>query len=135
MWVEKEVPMDPRREQLIALLLGDLEQDDAMGLEARLAGDAALQRERDTLERHLTAIRALPDDDLPQAAVDRVVAAAAEFNAAPQATFGICGTCKVRKTAGAVHMVHNGGISDDDVEEGFILACCSNPIGKVSIQA
>jgi hypothetical protein len=32
-------------------------------------------------------------------------------------------------------MVHNGGISDDDVEEGFILACCSNPIGKVSIQA
>jgi ferredoxin len=50
-------------------------------------------------------------------------------------TFGICGTCKVRKTAGAVHMVHNGGISDDDVEEGFILACCSNPIGKVRIEA
>jgi hypothetical protein len=32
-------------------------------------------------------------------------------------------------------MVHNGGISDDDVEEGFILACCSNPIGKVRIEA
>lgn len=48
-------------------------------------------------------------------------------------TFGICGTCKVRKTAGEVHMVHNGGISDEDIAEGFILACCSNPIGKVTV--
>ena len=26
-------------------------------------------------------------------------------------TFGVCGTCKTRKLAGEVHMVHNGGIS------------------------
>ncbi|MGS4944716.1 2Fe-2S iron-sulfur cluster-binding protein [Meridianimarinicoccus sp. RP-17] len=50
-------------------------------------------------------------------------------------TFGVCGTCKVRKTGGQVHMVHNGGITDDDIAEGYILACCSNPIGKVSIEA
>lgn len=30
-------------------------------------------------------------------------------------TFGVCGTCKVRKTLGEVHMVHNGGISGDDI--------------------
>ena len=48
-------------------------------------------------------------------------------------TFGVCGTCKVRKTSGDVHMVHNGGISEDDIAEGYILACCSNPIGKVSV--
>jgi len=48
-------------------------------------------------------------------------------------TFGVCGTCKIRKTEGDVHMVHNGGISDDDIAEGYILACCSNPIGKVSV--
>jgi len=30
-------------------------------------------------------------------------------------------------------MVHNGGISEDDIEAGNILACCSNPIGKVSV--
>jgi ferredoxin-NADP reductase len=48
-------------------------------------------------------------------------------------TFGVCGTCKVRKTAGEVHMVHNGGISDDDVEDGYILACCSKPIGAIEI--
>lgn len=50
-------------------------------------------------------------------------------------SMGICGTCKVRKTEGQVHMVHNGGITDDDIEEGFILACCSNPIGQVKIDA
>jgi len=50
-------------------------------------------------------------------------------------TFGVCGTCKVRKTAGRVHMVHNGGITDEDVADGYVLACCSNPIGKVSIEA
>jgi stachydrine N-demethylase, reductase component len=49
--------------------------------------------------------------------------------------FGVCGTCKVRKTAGDVHMVHNGGISETDVEAGFILACCSHPLGRVEIEA
>jgi stachydrine N-demethylase, reductase component len=32
-----------------------------------------------------------------------------------------------------VHMVHNGGISDDDIEAGYILACCSRPIGRVEV--
>ncbi|MEL6978562.1 MAG: hybrid-cluster NAD(P)-dependent oxidoreductase [Pseudomonadota bacterium] len=50
-------------------------------------------------------------------------------------TFGVCGTCKVKKLSGDVHMVHNGGISEEDVEDGYILACCSHPIGKVEIDA
>jgi len=50
-------------------------------------------------------------------------------------TFGVCGTCKVKKSAGEVHMVHNGGISEDDIEAGYILACCSKPIGAVEIEA
>ncbi|WP_108262868.1 hybrid-cluster NAD(P)-dependent oxidoreductase [Mangrovicoccus ximenensis] len=50
-------------------------------------------------------------------------------------TFGVCGTCKVKKTAGDVHMVHNGGITEEEIEEGYILACCSNPMGKVTIDA
>ncbi len=50
-------------------------------------------------------------------------------------TFGVCGTCKVRKIAGQVHMVHNGGISDEDVQAGFILACCAHPLGSVEIDA
>ncbi len=50
-------------------------------------------------------------------------------------TFGVCGTCKVRKLAGQVHMVHNGGISEEDVEAGYILACCSHPMGNVEVDA
>ncbi|SUZ32854.1 3-ketosteroid-9-alpha-monooxygenase, ferredoxin reductase component [Roseibaca ekhonensis] len=50
-------------------------------------------------------------------------------------TFGVCGTCKVKKRAGEVHMVHNGGIAQEDIDAGYILACCSNPIGHVEIEA
>ena len=50
-------------------------------------------------------------------------------------TMGICGSCKIRKTRGEVHMVHNGGITDEDVARGYILACCFNPIGRVTVEA
>lgn len=49
-------------------------------------------------------------------------------------SMGLCGTCKVRKSAGDVHMVHNGGITEDDIASGYILACCTHPIGRVEIE-
>lgn len=74
---------------------------------------------------------------VPCAQTDTVLTASrmAGLNIPSGCTFGLCGTCKVRKTAGEVHMVHNGGISDEDVAEGWILACCSKPMGAVSIEA
>ncbi|WP_164836957.1 FAD-binding oxidoreductase [Sinorhizobium meliloti] len=48
---------------------------------------------------------------------------------------GLCGTCKVRKTAGDVDMQHNGGITDDEIQEGYILACCSKPLSALEIEA
>lgn len=94
-----------------------------------------------------------PDDDLPEENVtaeiafeisgvtsschetDTVLAAARAAGVAIPSgcTFGVCGTCKVKKTSGNVHMVHNGGITDEEIEEGYILACCSNPRGKVTL--
>jgi ferredoxin-NADP reductase len=62
------------------------------------------------------------------------VAKAAGLNIPSGCTFGVCGTCRVRKRSGEVHMVHNGGISEDDIEDGYILACCSNPIGRVELE-
>lgn len=62
------------------------------------------------------------------------VARASGVNIPSSCKFGICGTCKVRKTAGEVHMVHNGGITDDEIADGYILACCSHPIGTVEIE-
>lgn len=47
---------------------------------------------------------------------------------------GLCGTCQVKKTGGEVAMNHQGGIMDDEIEAGNILACCSRPVsGPVEI--
>ena len=48
---------------------------------------------------------------------------------------GLCGTCRVLKLSGDVEMTHNGGILDEEIEEGFILACCSRPKSDVEIEA
>ncbi|MFK7861664.1 MAG: 2Fe-2S iron-sulfur cluster-binding protein [Granulosicoccus sp.] len=61
------------------------------------------------------------------------VAKASGLNIPSGCTMGLCGTCKVKKTSGVVHMVHNGGISTTDIKKGFILACCSHPMGSVEI--
>ncbi|MCM5704653.1 hybrid-cluster NAD(P)-dependent oxidoreductase [Larsenimonas salina] len=46
---------------------------------------------------------------------------------------GICGTCRVGLKSGEVEMEHNGGITDEDIEEGYILSCCSRPKGDVVV--
>ena len=62
-----------------------------------------------------------------------VAAKAAGLNIPNGCGFGICGTCKIRKISGEVHMVHNGGITEEDIAEGYILACCSRPEGRVEV--
>jgi len=47
---------------------------------------------------------------------------------------GICGTCKVLKKSGEVEMEHNGGITDEDLAEGYILSCCSKPLTDVVVE-
>jgi ferredoxin len=47
---------------------------------------------------------------------------------------GICGTCRVRVLSGDVAMEHNGGITDDEIEAGDVLSCCSVPTGNVQIE-
>lgn len=67
---------------------------------------------------------------------DETILAAARragLNIPSGCNFGLCGTCKIKKTDGEVTMVHNGGISDDEIKEGYILACCSRPQGTVTI--
>lgn len=62
-----------------------------------------------------------------------IAAKAAGLNIPNGCNFGVCGTCKIQKISGEVHMVHNGGISADDIEAGYILACCSRPVGHVEV--
>jgi glycine betaine catabolism B len=47
---------------------------------------------------------------------------------------GVCGTCKLRKLEGSVEMRHNGGITDDEIEEGYVLTCCTVPLSDVTIE-
>ncbi|MFD1882282.1 2Fe-2S iron-sulfur cluster-binding protein [Paracoccus pacificus] len=73
---------------------------------------------------------------VPCSETDTVLALAKSngLNIPSGCTFGLCGTCKIKKTEGEVHMVHNGGISDDDIAAGYILACCSHPMGRVVVE-
>ncbi|WP_295046413.1 hybrid-cluster NAD(P)-dependent oxidoreductase [uncultured Paracoccus sp.] len=72
----------------------------------------------------------------PCAETDTVLAVAKRsgLNIPSGCTFGLCGTCKIKKVSGEVHMVHNGGISDDDIADGYILACCSHPLGPIAVE-
>jgi len=38
---------------------------------------------------------------------------------------GLCGTCRLKKTDGNVQMRHQGGLSNIEERQGYILACCS----------
>lgn len=47
---------------------------------------------------------------------------------------GVCGTCKVKVTRGEAHMVHNGGISQKEIDEQCVLACCTYPLTDLDIE-
>lgn len=57
----------------------------------------------------------------------------AGLNLPSACNFGVCGTCKVKVMSGETHMVHNGGIRDSEIEEGYVLACCTRPVSDVSL--
>jgi ferredoxin len=75
--------------------------------------------------------------DVPCALGDTILKAArgAGIRIAAACESGLCGTCKVMKISGTVEMDHNGGILDEEIDEGYILACCSKPQGNVEIEA
>ena len=68
--------MDPKREQLIALMLGELPAEDAVPLEEELAVDAGLQSDRSKLERTLAILKSVPSDDVSDAVVSTLLARA-----------------------------------------------------------
>lgn len=49
----------------------------------------------------------------------------AGVNIAKACGMGICGTCKVKVISGDSEMSHNGGITEEDVHEGYVLSCCT----------
>jgi hypothetical protein len=72
--------MEPSREKLIALVLGDLPPAEAFELEGLIAADSSLEAQRDVLARQIEAIRAVPAEYPSDVAVARVLAAAAAMD-------------------------------------------------------
>ena len=47
---------------------------------------------------------------------------------------GLCGTCKTKKISGTVHMQHAGGIRQREIDQGWILPCCSRPASDIVLE-
>ncbi|SCK29595.1 hybrid-cluster NAD(P)-dependent oxidoreductase [Vogesella sp. LIG4] len=46
---------------------------------------------------------------------------------------GICGTCRVRVLHGETEMNHNGGLTDEEIAEGYVLSCCTRARSDISV--
>ena len=49
-------------------------------------------------------------------------------------TRGMCGTCKSRLISGTVDMTPDGGIRQREIDQGWILVCCSKPTSDLVIE-
>ncbi|MBO1325007.1 hybrid-cluster NAD(P)-dependent oxidoreductase [Acetobacter sp. TBRC 12305] len=47
---------------------------------------------------------------------------------------GMCGTCKCKLVSGEVDMQHQGGIRQREIDQGFILLCCSRPLSDLVVE-
>jgi len=52
---------------------------------------------------------------------------------ASSCTQGMCGTCKVKLISGQVHMEHKGGIRQREIDQGYVLLCCSRPLSDLVV--
>jgi len=46
---------------------------------------------------------------------------------------GACGTCKTKKISGQVEIKHAGGIRQREIDQGWVLPCCSKPLSDVTL--
>lgn len=86
-------------------------------------GAATLHRIR--LQKSGTEFACTSEQSILQAAQ------AAGLRIAYSCASGVCGTCKSRKISGQVRMAHAGGIRQREIDQGWILPCCSKPLSDV----
>jgi len=61
-------------------------------------------------------------------------AAEAGVNIAKACGVGICGACRVKVLSGEREMLHNGGISEEEIAQGYVLSCCTVVQGAMDIE-
>ena len=109
-----------------------VEEEDQAVLEAE---NAAEEAKAATTEDFLQVAFAQTGKSVMISSQETLHAAAANLGLhIPKACgMGICGTCKVLVKEGETNMQHNGGITDEDVEAGYVLSCCTMPKGDVVV--
>ena len=59
---------------------------------------------------------------------------AAGVNIAKACGMGICGACRIKVSAGDYDMQHNGGITTDEEEQGYVLSCCTSVMSNLKVE-
>src|SRR3954452_4605168 len=86
------------------------------------SGDADGAEVTVRLDGRTTTFRMPPDGSVLDAAL------AVRSDAPFACKGGVCGTCRARLVEGRVTMARRYALDDDEVEEGFVLACQSVPV-------
>ncbi|MBN3560890.1 FAD-binding oxidoreductase [Aliamphritea spongicola] len=60
-------------------------------------------------------------------------ASEAGVNISKACGMGICGACRVQVTSGEYEMAHNGGITEEEEAQGYVLSCCTSIQGDMTI--
>ena len=98
--------------------------------EAEVTGDAAttaVQQFQITFPKLGKTFSCRSDQPILQAAT------AAGLRLPFSCSSGICGTCKSKKISGAVEIKHAGGIRQREIDQGWVLPCCSYPQSDVTL--
>ena len=46
---------------------------------------------------------------------------------------GICGSCKTLVVSGDYEVSSNGPLTEDEIKQGYVLACCCQMKGNISV--
>ena len=76
------------------------------------------------LDRRTTTVRYRDGDTLLQ------TARLAGLRAPSSCEIGSCGTCMARLTQGSARMVNNDALTEEEVDEGWVLTCQSLPTSE-----
>lgn len=80
-----------------------------------------------TLKKTAQSFRCAEDQTILQAAF------AAGVRLPSSCSSGACGTCKSLSLSGKVQMHHAGGIRQREIDQGWMLPCCSKPLSDVAL--
>jgi len=108
-------------------LIADAPAPEAPSLDAQ-AGEAAPAAFRISLSQRGDTFNCQPGQTLLAAA------AASGVRMPASCSSGLCGTCKTKKVSGDVTMTHKGGIRQREIDQGWILPCCSQPLSDVVLE-